>query len=154
MISKAWNDNMTCMSRQMQSLKCVFTACLESLSHWELALSTHSVTTSYSPLLEGFFIMFLIWSRIRNLETCSLMCTSPNDYFLSIWYTYVMVNHFTSPTGTDPPGSGLAASCKRPAKFQRFTKALFSSVLLFFITQLQGIADLLKPQYCPGKTTY
>lgn len=41
-----------------------------------------------------------------------------------------------------------------PSNFGSLTKAPFSSVLLFFITQLQGIAALLKPQYCLGKATY
>ncbi|XP_044218423.1 uncharacterized protein LOC122989533 isoform X1 [Thunnus albacares] len=63
-------------------------------------------------------------------------------------------NHKNHSQGTCPHRSGFAASCEGPSNFWKLTKASFSSVLLFFITQLQGIADLLKPRHCLCKTTY
>lgn len=68
--------------------------------------------------------------------------------------TYVIIDCLISPAGTCPPGSGFAASCERPSNFWRLTKGSFFSVLLFYITQLQGTADLLKPLHCLDKTTY
>ncbi len=138
-----------------------------TLSRTSLCLRTdirpsQRATTSYSPPLVP--CSSLIFHQFSNLgwnyravsvmQTYSSICTSSVASLLGICCTYVMITSLISPTGTRPPGSGFAASCEGPSNFRRLTKAPFSSVLLFFITQLQGIAELLKPQYCLGKTTY
>lgn len=92
----------------------------------------------------------VVWGRIISRLGDANLLFEVSFPLLSVWCTYVMVNHSVLPAGP----LRFMTSCESPVNFQTPTKASFSPVLLFFITRLRGTTDLLKPPHCLSGTTY
>lgn len=70
-------------------------------------------------------------------------------WLFEIYCAHVLITHHSF-----LPWLILLGQGNLPPNFWNLTKATFSSKLLFFIIQLQGKADLLRPLHCLPKTTY
>lgn len=92
----------------------------------------------------------VVWGRIISRIGDANLLFEVSFPLFTVWCTYVMVNHSVLPAGP----LRFMTSCESPANFQKLTKASFSPVLLFFITQLGGTTELLKPPHCLSGTTY